>query len=161
MHMFFSALVTRTSQQPTQTPTRQTTLDACMQNFEFQHYITWGVGRGRLQGILQKLALFYESTKKLQIITNNSASLQQVLSRIVELKENQIFLSSAADTLNVLCMCPHCSRHCFIFQKFNPFVSPFLHIGIFKTVCFRILITGRETENAVECLDLHRADSLF
>ena len=51
MHMFFSALVTRTSQQPTQTPTRQTALDACMQNFEFQHYITWGVGRGRLQGI--------------------------------------------------------------------------------------------------------------
>ena len=46
MHMFFSALVTRTSQQPTQTPTRQTTLDACMQNFEFQHYITWGWGLG-------------------------------------------------------------------------------------------------------------------
>ena len=78
MHMFFSALVTRTSQQPTQTPTRQTTLDACMQNFEFQHYITWGWGlggEGRLQGIFQKLALFYERTKKLQIITNNSASL--------------------------------------------------------------------------------------
>ena len=102
MHMFFSALVTRTSQQPTQTPTRQTALDACMQNFEFQHYITWGVGRGRLQGIFQKLALFYESIKKLQIITNNSASLQQVLSRIVELKENQIFPLGAADTLNVL-----------------------------------------------------------
>ena len=79
MHMFFSALVTRTSQQPTQTPTRQRTLDACMQNFEFQRYITWGWGLGggggRLQGIFQKLALFYESTKKLQIITNNSTSL--------------------------------------------------------------------------------------
>ena len=28
-------------------------------------------------------------------------------------------------------------------------------------VCFRILINGRKTENAVECLDLHWADSLF
>ena len=120
-----------------------------------------GGGEGETARYLPTLALFYESTKKLQIITNNSASLQQVLSRIVELKENQIFPSGAADTLNVLCMCPHCSRYCFIFQKFNAFVSPLLHIGIFKTVSFRILITGRETENAVECLDLHRADSLF
>ena len=61
-----------------------------------------GVGRGRQQGIFQKLALFYESINKLQIITNNSASLQQVLSRIVELIENQIFPLGAADTLNVL-----------------------------------------------------------
>ena len=70
MYMFFSALVTRTSQQPTQTPTRQTALDACMQNFEFQHYITWGGGEGETARYFQKLALFYESIKKLQIIPN-------------------------------------------------------------------------------------------
>ena len=56
----------------------------------------------RLQGIFQKLALFYESTQNLQIIANNSASLWQVLSRIVEFKEDQILPSGAADTLNVL-----------------------------------------------------------
>ena len=43
---------------------------------EFQHYITWEWGGGRdCQVFFQKLALFYESPKKLQIITNNSASL--------------------------------------------------------------------------------------
>ena len=43
MDMLFSALTVTSVSPP---PTPQTTLNARMQNFDFQHYITWGGGGG-------------------------------------------------------------------------------------------------------------------
>ena len=57
--MFFSALVTGTNPPeppPPPPPTPQTTLDACMQNFGFQHYITWEWGWGETARYFPKIS---------------------------------------------------------------------------------------------------------
>ena len=66
MHMFFSALVTGTSPPPPQTTNNVGRVHAEFRGSTLYNVGVGGGGGGRLQGIVQKLALFYESPKKVR-----------------------------------------------------------------------------------------------
>lgn len=65
MTLFFN------SHMPSNSPAPQTTLDASIQNFSEFKTMSWWRER-ELRAIVEKDALFYEGTKKLQKIVNTA-----------------------------------------------------------------------------------------
>ena len=107
---------------PNPSPTPQTRLDDCIQNFSRVSTVMGGGeggSEGEVQYIFRKVALLYEGTLNLQKFTNTALLSQSLLSRVVVVQKFRVAYHEIYPRSNLIFL----SVHSFIYKTFKSIVG--------------------------------------